>query len=49
MYKEGKRGMAQIPPLLTHMDLLSYNRTLGKYAMGRRRDDVQREAEKQRS
>jgi len=30
------------------MDLLSYNRTLGKYAMGRRREDVQREAEKQR-
>jgi len=27
------------------MDLLSYNRTLGKYAMGRRREDVQREAE----
>lgn len=33
----------------THMDLLSYNRILGKYAMGRRRrEEVQREAEKQR-
>lgn len=36
-------------PLFTHMDLLSYNRILGKYAMGRRRrEEVQREAEKQR-
>jgi hypothetical protein len=31
------------------MGLLSHNRTLGKHAMGRRRrEEVQREAEKQR-